>query len=112
MTSERVAQNQIAFRDANERLGEAAERLLGDETLAPFLCECPDRSCTEIVRLSLSDYERVRARGDWFLVAPGHEVCVVDGVDTARVESRHERWSLMEKIAEAGAIARAADPRS
>jgi hypothetical protein len=111
VTAERVARNQSAFRGANENMAAAADRLLDEGAMAPFLCECPDRSCTAIARVSLADYERVRLRGDLFLVVPGHEVCVVDGVEVARVAQRHDAYSVMEKIGEAGEVARAEDPR-
>lgn len=111
-TAERVALNQSAFREANEKVGDAAERLLEEDAGVPFLCECPERTCMAIVRLSLGEYERVRARGDTFLVAAGHEICVVDAVEVARIEERHDGWTMMAKVDEAGAVARATDPRA
>ena len=59
---ERKALNEGTFRDANERLERAAEGILdgADETPVPFLCDCPRMDCTEVVLLTLREYERVR----------------------------------------------------
>jgi hypothetical protein len=111
VTAERAARDQAAFRGANENMAAAAERLLDEGAIAPFLCECPDRSCMAIARVTLGDYERVRIRGDLFLVVPGHEVCVVDGVEVARVAERHDAYSVVEKLGDAGEVARAEDSR-
>jgi hypothetical protein len=109
-TAERVAHNQAAFRDANERIEDAADAML-DLHEIPLLCECPQRECTEIGRLTRKEYERVRSEGAWFWVVPGHETTTVDGVEVARVLERHERFTVLEKVGEAGAVAEALDPR-
>jgi hypothetical protein len=112
LTAERVARNQSMFRDANERIEKSAEELLEDTAAAvPFICECPEPTCTSIARLSLVDYEMVRSRGDWFFAAPGHEVCVVDGEEVATIVKRYAGYSLMEKIGAAGEAAARLDPR-
>lgn len=109
-TAERVAQNQSAFRDANERIEKAADAMLDLREL-PLICECPRRECTEIGRLTRKEYERVRSEGTRFWVVPGHELTTVDGVEVARVLERHERFTVLEKVGEAGAAAEALDPR-
>jgi len=59
MTHERIALNESTFREANERIEAAADKmdLVGP---VPFICECPDRTCTQIVRVTLDGYEDVR----------------------------------------------------
>lgn len=109
--SERVARNQSAFRDANERIEGAADAML-DLDVIPLMCECADPKCTEIVRLPREAYERVRSRPDTFWVVPGHEVTSVDGVRVARVLERNEEFSVLAKIDDAGALAVSLDPRS
>jgi hypothetical protein len=111
-TADRVAENQDAFRRANEAIERAADSIGGDMELLPFLCECPKRECFEIARLTRQEYENVRASGSTFLVAPGHEVCVVDGVTTARLAQRFDTYSLMEKVGDAGKRADELDPRA
>ena len=70
--AEVALRNEKLFREANERIAERRDELQIDEGLTPFLCECEDEACTEIVRLSVDEYRKVRARELTFVVAPGH----------------------------------------
>jgi hypothetical protein len=77
----RAEHNEAVFRRANERLREDWRRLgIGAEEEGLFLCECGDVTCKEPVRVRLSDYERVRAHPDTFLLVPGHEDAAVESV--------------------------------
>jgi hypothetical protein len=67
---ERVTRSE-AVRDANDEIRDAAKRHDVNERV-PFLCECVDPRCTEIIRLSLTEYDEVRAEPTGFVVAPGH----------------------------------------
>lgn len=109
-TAERVAKNESAFRDANERIEAAADGMPHLDEI-PFICECPIQTCTEIVRLTREEYERVRSDGAWFWVVAGHEVATVGDTEIARVKDRRDGFTIMEKIGEAGAVARELDPR-
>lgn len=111
VTAERVARNQSIFRDANEQLERNAEELAATAGLVPFICECPDADCRTVALVSLVDYEVIRSRGEWFLAAPGHEICVVDGEEIATVVKRDEMFTLMEKIGRAGERAAQQDSR-
>jgi hypothetical protein len=106
-TAERVARNDAAFREANEQISERAAAY-GVDGLLPFICECAEESCTEIVRLTAGEYERVRADGALFLNAHGH---VAAAQQHARVVEEHERYVIVEKIGRAGEIVRELDPR-
>ena len=107
MTSrERAAHNEVVFRDANERVRARAAELSRDEGRAPFLCECEDPRCEAIVRLSLSEYEAVRAGARQFFIAPGHPVS--DG----EIAEHGDRYCVVRKTGTAGAIAQRTDPRS
>jgi hypothetical protein len=112
LIAERVARNQATFRGANEELAESASEIAPDLRSAPFLCECPRTDCVNVVLVQLEEYERVRSHPRWFLVAPGHETCVVDDVAVARVLERHESFSVLEKVGTAGEVAESLDPRS
>lgn len=101
--AERVARNQATYREANDRIDAAAAT---QSESIPFICECPDTTCTTIIRLEAEEYDRVRADATRFCVAPGHEVCEVQGVDVARLVAREDRFSVMEKIGRAGEVAR------
>jgi hypothetical protein len=65
--------NRIAFN--------ARTQHFGPDVPVPFMCECGDERCTELLRMTLLRYEEGRAGGD-FLVAPGHQV---DGATIVRV---------------------------
>ncbi|HET7572062.1 MAG TPA: hypothetical protein VFJ77_05260 [Gaiellaceae bacterium] len=88
---ERRATTEALFRDVNERIAESAERFNADRTA--FVCECADPNCTERVEATLEDYERIRADGARFLLAPGHEHS-----DIERVVADGGRFRVVEKI--------------
>jgi hypothetical protein len=108
LTDERIARNQSTFRDANERIEEAAEKhaLPGD---VPFICECAEATCSQILLLSLDEYERIRANPRHFLVAPGHAEAAGEA---AHIVEEHPTWVLAEKVGRAGEIAARLDPRT
>jgi hypothetical protein len=107
-TASRVAANQHAFREANGRIADSGDHIADDE-LFPFLCECPRTDCVEIARLTRSDYNAVRADPRTFLVAPGHEITAVEGVEVEQRLEKFGRFSVMQKIGEAGEIAEQLD---
>jgi hypothetical protein len=110
VSAERIARNDATFREANERIRVVAEATeLGDDALLPFLCECADLQCTTILQLTGREYEEARANPRWFVKAHGH---VRSAQGWARVVEEFERYTLVEKIGEAGAIAEELDPRS
>jgi hypothetical protein len=57
----KLAANESVFRIANERMQRAAasHRFAPDQGV-PFLCECADPGCREVVMLSPEEYDRVR----------------------------------------------------
>jgi hypothetical protein len=107
-TASRVAANQHAFRQANARIADGGDHI-ADGEFFPLLCECPETGCVEIARLTRSEYEAVRADGRTFFVVPGHEITAVEGVEVSQVLEKFDRYSVMEKIGEAGAIAEQLD---
>ena len=88
---ERVRKNQDAFRRANDELAARARELDEDER-TPFLCECAEDRCTQVVLLSLDEYEDVRSDSGRNLIAPGHE----PGPDE-RVLEESDRYWITEK---------------
>lgn len=108
-TAERVARNDATFRDANERINAVATSFEHDEIeLLPFLCECADMTCTEVVQLNAHEYEAVRADATHFINAEGH---VVNGEGWARVVEERDRYTVVEKIGDAAEVAVELDPR-
>jgi hypothetical protein len=107
LTAERVARNDATFREANERIRDSAEEYEMSE-LVPFLCECPEPSCTEIVQLSLQEYEAIRANPIRFLNARGHEQAAIEH---KRVVAQTDGHVIIEKTGRAAEVAAELDPR-
>jgi hypothetical protein len=105
-TAERVARNDATFREANEKIEKTARRA-GVESV-PFICECAEPHCTEIVYLSLGEYERVRAEPTHFVNVPGHDASAMGYV---RIVERHDGYVVVEKIGEAAEIVKQLDQR-
>jgi hypothetical protein len=98
---EQAAKNEATFRSVNERLQEKADELeLGDRQ-TPFLCECEEERCTEVLLLGRSDYEDVRAHPRRFIVAPGHqggeEELIRDEAGFAVIEKHGKEGELVEQ---------------
>jgi hypothetical protein len=99
---ERQARNEALIREVNERIEEidkAAEASNVDpgETLFEFLCECgvgdrDDVGCEEHVRMTIREYETVRAQDDRFVLVPGHEEHVLESV-----AARTDRFVVVDK---------------
>jgi hypothetical protein len=98
------AKNEATFRDANERIRAAELRLDPPLERVPYLCECDDVLCTEPIRLTAEEYERIRGDGDTFLVVPGHS-------SRGGVIEEHEHYFVVRKEDRGGEVARALDPR-
>jgi hypothetical protein len=71
-TVERIARNHAIFRTANDGISASAEEW-EPESRIPFLCECADERCREIVRLTRQEYREVRSDPGHFVNTPGHE---------------------------------------
>jgi hypothetical protein len=89
---------QAVFRRANEGISAFAAEVLGDEpeAVAPFLCECADRRCTHIVRLTPVEFEAASSVEGQFVVLPGHE----GRVRGEGVIERGERFTLVSSPAQ------------
>ncbi len=106
LTAERLARNQAMFREANQRIVAAAAEIGLKEPTVPFICECSDPMCTQVLTVDLADYESIRRNSRRFLHAPGHD----DGL--GEVVELHDSYVVVEKTGLAGAIAEETDPRS
>jgi len=103
----RLAENEATFRDANEQIMKRArEYEISDRV--PFLCECCEAKCHQILRLTLEQYEEARSAGTRFILVPGHEA-VFDPLATIVV--RTEDYVVIEKAGIAGEVAERRDPR-
>jgi hypothetical protein len=106
MTSreERIAKNEVIFREVNERIRDVVP---SEDGAVDFLCECGREDCVEQIKLTMDEYERVRADPVQFFVKPGHA-----SQDVEEVMEANERFLLVKKHAEEQEIARRADPRA
>jgi hypothetical protein len=99
----RLARNEVMFRAINERIRELAVRFGSDagEGLS-FICECADETCVERLKLTVAQYDEVRAVPARFAVLPGHEVTPL----VERVVYRSSDFVIVRKVGIAGEIAR------
>jgi hypothetical protein len=105
LSAERVAENQAVFRSANEGIRAAAERHSVSPTV-PFICECAEPSCRDLLPLTLEDYRDVRSHPRRFLVADGHQR---SAAQWSRVVARHDSHLVVEKLGRAGEVAEELD---
>ena len=108
-SDERKGLNQGVFRAANEKLEQNAKALVGAEPEAavPFLCECPRTECTEVVLVTLAEYEVVRSVPERGIAKLGH-----DDPEVENVVARNDRFVMTEKFGRAGEVHAEQDPRS
>lgn len=97
-----MAENEVTFRCANERLrGDFRAHDIPHDELVPFLCECGDRRCTNLLHVSLDEYEAVREDPNAFLVVPGHNdretEQVVDDADHDGAMEDSDRFAVVRK---------------
>jgi hypothetical protein len=58
----------------NDHIAAAARLNRFDRQIAvPFICECSEHRCEELIRLTLGEFQAARVESD-YLVAPGHQV--------------------------------------
>ena len=101
---ERIARNEVGFRDLNESLG---GRVHDPSTnFAGFVCECGDMECAAVLRVDVADYERVRSDPRLFLIKPGHEI-----VDVEDIVERSEGFLVVRKHADVTDVVTETDPR-
>ena len=96
---ERIAKNNLTFREANEKIRSKADEYDAPLERIPFLCECPLPDCTQLVRLTLDEYSGVRSNPKHFLIMPGHEQAERP---LGRVVSRQDGYVVVEKDVESG----------
>lgn len=101
---EKRAENEAAFRQANEAIRATERELDPPLDRVPYLCECDAVDCRETISLTAAEYERIRQDGATFAVARGHHS---DG----NVIEEHEEYVVVRKPDSGGDVARALDPR-
>jgi hypothetical protein len=102
----RMAQNEVLFREVNERVEDIAVRL-GDDGGYEYFCECANKDCTFRVPLTVAEYERVRHDPKQFVVLPEHFVPEVE-----HVVFKSDSFWVVRKEGDAGDYVEHLDPRS
>jgi hypothetical protein len=104
---ERLARNEVLFRNVNERIEQTAVSHGADPHTYEFLCECSNIDCSLRIRMTIAAYERVRADSRCFVVAPGHELPEIE-----EVLHRNDDYQVVRKEGTAADLVAARDPRS
>jgi hypothetical protein len=103
----RLGENEILYREVNERVRELQEDFgLADEPI-DFVCECAMIDCNERISMSIGEYEHVRDDPTRFALKPGHQVS-----DVEDVVEEHEGYFVVQKHPGGPAdLAASEDPR-
>lgn len=100
MGVERIARHDAIFREANEAIGDASQHHQVDMRI-PFICECADSSCREIIPLMLAEYAQIRSDPRHFVNVSGHEASAQGWVEVVARTGGHV---TVEKLGQAGEI--------
>ena len=103
----RIAQNEAAFRAANEQI-DAVNAAGAQLPVFPIVCECGADDCLLVFPVSAGLYRRVRGHPSRFLVKTGH---VAEDVES--VVEQHDEFEVVEKHpGEPQRLAEQSDPRA
>jgi len=89
---ERIALNEAAFREVNERIEDLAESFELKTQQLDLVCECGDANCMERLTMTRAEYEQLRSDAHQFAVHPGHEYS-----DIERVIARRKGYDVVVK---------------
>jgi hypothetical protein len=102
---DRESETQARSREQNEWTARARADAFG--WMSTFRCECGDAACTSPIRLTLGEYESVRASATRFAIARNHE-----NPEIEQLVEEHERFAVVEIVAgDAAKLARRSYPR-
>jgi len=104
----RAARNQALYRTVNEKILDLNR--VFDEVAAlsgTWVCECADPDCTEMIELTLAEYEALRAHPKRFAVLRHHDYPNIE-----RIVEEHDHWVIVEKLGVGADFAIELDPRT
>jgi hypothetical protein len=93
--ADRIGQNESSFRALNEEIEKVARSSTAAGETNAFLCECSSADCSEVLYLTIEQYEAVRGHPARFIVVPGHEVPEVE-----QEIDRSDGFAVVEKLDE------------
>ena len=98
----RESQTQARSREDNELTARVHAGAPTGERMSSFRCECGDEHCTGSIRLTLAEYESVRAFATRFAIARDHE-----NSESEQLVEEHGRFAVVEAVSgEAAMLAR------
>jgi hypothetical protein len=101
----RATEAETSLRKVNELIIEVARDRF-ESLEGHVVCECSGARCTDVLPMTIEEYERVRAEGRRFVLVRGHEVDAIE-----RVVESYDGYVVAEKHGQAGRIAELNDPR-
>jgi hypothetical protein len=108
---ERLAGNEALFREVNERVAEVATHYIEVEAhteQVDFACECGRADCAEPIRMTLAEYEAIRAESTHFGIVPDHQAPEIESV----IRRFPTYWVVEKREQDAEEVARETDPRT
>jgi hypothetical protein len=88
---ERLARNEAASREINEKIEEALPRRTSSNRI-DIVCECARMTCDAGIDITLAEYEDVRDDARHFVILPGHFVG-----DIERIVYENDRLAVVAK---------------
>lgn len=106
----RIAANENLLRERNEQLKAVnAVHVWVNPPFPDWTCECGDATCSDPIRVSIEEYEAIRAKQTRFRVAPGAGHIAPD---VERIVQRDERFWVVEKVGVGVEMRKELDPRA
>ena len=103
----RIGQNEILFREVNERVESLNEAFNTLTDRVSIVCECGLLECVDRISMSLAEYEELRSDPTTFAVIPGHELPDVEDV----VAERDAYFVVRKHFGDPARLAAEEDPR-
>jgi hypothetical protein len=93
----RRAENEVVFKEHNERIQERVLSIIPEDSKAVFLihfvCECSDELCRADIELTVDQFEAHTKKARYFITKLGH-----DQPDIEVVIERYSEYQLVEKF--------------
>jgi 5-bromo-4-chloroindolyl phosphate hydrolysis protein len=104
----RVGLNESIFRQVNEQIESLNRSFDTEDRTMMVICECASGDCTEQLRISVSEYEKVRSDPRRYVIISGHAFPEFESVVGST-----DAYDIVEKVdGTAAALAEETDPRS
>ena len=92
----RLAENEVIFRELNERIKTEVEHALMNQVgglKLGFYCECSNDQCRERIAMAPRDYSSIHSTPKLFVVRKGHQEANIE-----RVVQSYDDYDVVEKF--------------